>query len=265
VRCERFDTRLDEVLDARDSPLSDRQLRAHALGCSRCGRRLATISAVLSGLPHSIGAAAHPLEDGDRAAAQRGTARVPRRPHVPARGLAAAVAAGAVAAAILLATFGPGHDWSPRVTQVSVPRQDASVGAVPGEPRGALPAPTRFAPGDPSPAVPSGRASLGLEAMAVEPVPAAPTLPPAAAPPAALSLAPLASRWTDMRVLWTPEAFSGQPTHWVGQFAGGFRPLAHSFGSALSVLRRTLPMGSAPDHEPPQARRTSLSSLRLPV
>ena len=50
MNCERFERRLDELLDERLSPESDAELNTHAEDCSACGRMLADYQALTEAL-----------------------------------------------------------------------------------------------------------------------------------------------------------------------------------------------------------------------
>lgn len=58
MRCEEFESRLNEILDRRRHPRSDAELWLHANSCSECGELLAGYQTLLSGLRRRAAAAA---------------------------------------------------------------------------------------------------------------------------------------------------------------------------------------------------------------
>jgi Putative zinc-finger len=52
MKCDEFETRLNELLDARASLEGDEQLRAHAAICESCRQDLATVGMIVSELAH---------------------------------------------------------------------------------------------------------------------------------------------------------------------------------------------------------------------
>lgn len=212
MRCEAFESRLHQILDRRQRPEHDDQLRAHALGCPTCHRMLDAQERLFAGLE---------LFDAPRDEAPQSAVIVrdllqaesaPRK-RKKARWIGPLIL---LAASLLVAALA----WSPPTSPSTAPQADDLV-VQPSQPF------DRDLAVDTVQSLHDGLDSAGQAGEYLGNI--ASTLP---------------------EQLPTVDSLSRIDSPVLSK---GLRPLASSFNSAFTVIRRTIPVGRGADPNSPQA------------
>lgn len=241
MRCNEFESRLNDLLDLRRTPSADPQLLGHAAGCGDCREQLAACDALFLGLSLPA-ASALPAGFAQGVVAKAApAARSVVFPSYAAWGVVCAIAAAVLLAVSLVV-------WRPAGEQRLARPAGGNAG---GQLRGGL------AIGFPRPAPVPPPAPAKAPAPAQAPALVASPAQPAAAPTLAAEDSPAPEALGDYR--FSLEQFTNQlplavpPLETVDQYAPGFRPLRESFEAAFDALRRTIPGAHDSPTVPPQA------------
>jgi hypothetical protein len=247
MRCNEFESRLNDLLDLRRTPSADPQLLGHAAACSDCREQLAACDLLFLGLNAPSPPA---LSPGFARAVVAQAYPIARTRSIQPLALWGAICAIAAAVLLMVSLM----VWRPAGEQRLARPAGGNAG---GQFRGGL------AIGFPRPAPPSPNATTQTQQPVIAAVPAQPAISPLPTPAAPSSpdqlaqAAPTPDAISDYRFSF--EQFTNQlpiavpPLETVDQYAPGFRPLRESFEAAFDALRRTIPGAHDSPSAPPQA------------
>lgn len=250
MRCDSFETRLNEVLDQRGSPSEDRELRAHAESCAACRDLLVGQQLLFTG-----------LDLAEKPAISSGfTSRVLAR-------LADQSSVDSGATAGIVAPAGPALGFHRAAWWTGGIVAAAAIALIAGwEPISTLFAPSGQENPPANPLV-NTHSPNNLEAPAPSPPQTElkqPTPPVVAQQPA--SEAPKVAVIPDDQLGRLLEAVQTLPTEEGSEFAlqvvDGLRPIAEPMGSVLNVVRRGLLGGESQMQEPPPGKPQARSLFR---